>query len=81
MTKPTIQQRLVAELTRLGETVVPDAKTKKYIVMTRGNAGRDGYFWYVGKSGALRTGKTVTTSVPRDDYKRFLLTPPLNEKP
>jgi hypothetical protein len=58
----TIHDRLVAALTARGESVVEDARTTKYTVVTR-EAGKAG-FYYIGKAGALRAGRTVTESRP-----------------
>ena len=62
MQAKTIHDRLVAALTARGESVVEDARTTKYTVVTR-EAGKAG-FYYIGKAGALRAGRTVTESRP-----------------
>jgi hypothetical protein len=62
MARPTIHDRLVAALQRRGETIVADARSAKYTVLTR-KVG-DGWFYYVGPAGALRVGRTVADSRP-----------------
>lgn len=57
-----IHDRLVAALTARGESVVEDARTDKYMVVTR-EAGKAG-FYYIGKAGALRAGRTVAENRP-----------------
>lgn len=58
----TSHDRLVAALTARGERIVEDARTTKYTVVTR-EAGKAG-FYYIGKAGALRAGRTVAESRP-----------------
>ena len=56
----TIQQQLIDAIIKTGRGhPVIEARTKKYVVLRR----PDGAFWYVGKSGALRVGRTVGGSV------------------
>ena len=62
MAKPTIHDRLVAALQRRGETIVTDARSTRYTVLTR--KGGDAIFYYVGRAGALRVGRTVATCRP-----------------
>ena len=65
----TIHDRLVAALQKLGEHVLAN-KTRKYTTMSR--AG--GNYYYIGKAGALRTGRTVSNSRPvSETVKRLLL--------
>lgn len=66
----TIQTKLIASLKARGETIVQSRSTK-YIVFTRNRY--PGEFFYVGKSGALRSGKTITDSYPNETVKRILL--------
>lgn len=58
----TIHDRLVAALKARGGSVVEDARTTKYTVITR-EGGKAG-FYYIGKAGALRAGRTVAESRP-----------------
>ena len=70
MPKPTLQQRLVDALIATGRGTIVPSRSGKYITLER----PDGSFFYVGKAGALRYGKTVTGSVAApDDFKRRLL--------
>jgi hypothetical protein len=62
MAKTTMHDRLVAAFTARGESVVEDARTTKYTVLTR-EGGKAG-FYYIGKAGALRAGRTVAQSRP-----------------
>lgn len=72
MPKPTLHDRYVAALKCYGCTVVPEARTQKYTVMNRVGPGVK--FYYVGSSGALRTGNTVGASIPVNGlFKRSLL--------
>jgi hypothetical protein len=61
----TIRDRLVAALTAQGETLVP-GRSSKYIVLTRTSreTGQKIGFYFVGRAGALRFGRTVTESIP-----------------
>jgi hypothetical protein len=61
----TIHDRLVAALTAQGETLVPERSTK-YTVLTRTkrDTGESLGFYFVGRAGALRVGRTVTESSP-----------------
>ena len=70
MAKPTLQQRLIDALvtTRRGTPVA--SRSRKYVTMKR----PDGTFFYVGKAGALRFGKTVAESMAApDEFKQRLL--------
>ncbi|MBX6324333.1 MAG: hypothetical protein IRY94_21180 [Rhodospirillaceae bacterium] len=60
--RQTLHDRLVAGLEVHGWRVVEDARSTKYTVLTR-DGGRGG-FYYVGKAGALRVGRTVAESRP-----------------
>jgi hypothetical protein len=75
MAKKTLHDRIVAALLQRGEAITEDIDTRRYTVMTRTNrdAGtRDGFF-FVGRSGALRTGYTVTKSRPVSEVWRTRL--------
>lgn len=67
--------RLAIALEARGETRDLNARTGKYIVYTRKNVGGNPeLFLYLGKSGALRTGKNSTGSVPVSEaFKKQLL--------
>ena len=71
MPKPTLQQRLVDALVATGRGTIVQSRSRKSVTLEA--AGRNSFF-YVGKAGALRFGKTVTDSVAApDDFKRRLL--------
>jgi len=79
MAKPTIHDRLVAALQRRGETIVTDARSRRYTVLTRHrqDTGDDTGFYYVGKAGALRVGHTVADCRPVNAaFRAQLLDPP-----
>ena len=70
MPKLTQQQRLVDALVATGRGTIVESRSRKYITLKR----PDGGFYFVGKAGALRFGKTVTGSMAApDDFKRRLL--------
>ena len=70
MPKLTIQQRLVDALVATGRGTVVPSRSSKYVTLKR----PDGSFFYIGKAGALRFGKTVSDSMAApDDFKRRLL--------
>jgi len=68
----TIQDRIVAALQAQGSKVV-SARTKKYIVLTRTTNQAEFPFYYVGKNGALRTGKNVAKSISVPNTAKRLL--------
>ena len=59
MPKPTKAEKVIAYLKSCGCSEVT-SKSRKYRTFTR--PGREG-FYYVGKCGALRAGKTVSDSI------------------
>lgn len=59
MAKQTLQERIIDALETLGCKRV-EGKTRRYVVLTK---MRDEGFYFVGKNGALRAGKNVTSSV------------------
>jgi len=61
----TIHDRLVAALTARSETLVP-GRSSKYTVLTRTSreTGQKIGFYFVGRAGALRVGRTVIDSIP-----------------
>lgn len=71
MARPTLHDRLVAALLARGERIVENARTTRYTVLTREGGGG---FYFVGKAGALRIGRTVADSHPAAESvrRRFL---------
>ncbi len=70
MTKPTLQKRLVDVLVATGRGTIIESRSRRYVTLKR----PDGSFFYVGKAGALRFGKTVTDSMAApDEFKQRLL--------
>ena len=70
MPKPTLQQRLVDAIVASGRGTLIESRSRKYVTLKR----PDGSFFYVGKAGALRFGKTVTDSMAApDEFKQRLL--------
>ena len=70
MPKTTLQQRLVDALVATGRGTIVPSRSRKYITLER----PDKSFFYVGRNGALRFGRTVTDSVAApEDFKRRLL--------
>jgi hypothetical protein len=68
--KPTLQQRLIDALIATGRGTVVDSRSRKYVTLKRA----DGAFFYVGRNGALRYGRTVSASVAATDaFKQRLL--------
>jgi hypothetical protein len=66
MPKLTLQQRLVA--TGRGSPVT--SRSRRYVTLER----PDGSFFYVGKAGALRFGRSVSDSMAApDEFRRRLL--------
>ena len=90
MSKLTIQQQLAVHFDLIGEKEV-QGRSSKYRVFTRtrnadGTAwtsetynkltkNRGPVFWYLGKAGALRTGHTISDSIPQDSVKNRILLP------
>ena len=57
-------------LVATGRGTIVRSRSRKHVTLER----PDGCFFYVGKAGALRFGKTVTDSVAApEDFKRRLL--------
>jgi hypothetical protein len=66
-----MRERFIEALKNRGAEEVP-SRSGKYVTLTRPNA--NGLFFFVGESGGLRTGKTVSRSAPvQDAYKKRLL--------
>jgi hypothetical protein len=65
----TLREKYYNALTMEGYQPV-ESKSSKYVVFKR----TEGSYWYIGKSGSLRVGSTITTSVPvSGKCKQFLL--------
>lgn len=66
MVKATIHDRLIAALQSHGETIVSNARSTRYTVLSRTRQGTSESvgFYFVGKAGALRAGRTVVDSRP-----------------
>jgi hypothetical protein len=70
MARITLQQRLIEALIATARGTLVESRSRKYVTLKR----PDGSFYFVGKAGALRFGKTVTASIAApDDFKRRLL--------
>jgi hypothetical protein len=70
MPKPTLQQRLIEALIATAGGTLVESRSRKYVTLKR----PDGSFYFVGKAGALRYGKTISTSIAApEDFKRRLL--------
>jgi hypothetical protein len=70
MPKLTLQQRLVDAQVATGRGTIVPSRSRRYVTLQR----PDGSYFYVGKAGALRFGKSVTDSVAApDDFRRRLL--------
>ena len=69
----TIQQRLIDALLARGESRV-QARTGRYVVFTAKTFGKPEKFFFLGYAGALRFGRSATSSVPCDKLKARLLT-------
>jgi hypothetical protein len=70
MPKTTLQQPLVDALVATGRGTIVQSRNRKSVTLERPERS----FSNVGKSGALRFGKTVSGSIaPPEDFKRRLL--------
>ena len=70
MARITLQQRLIEALIATGRGTRVESRSRKYVTLKR----PDGSFYFVGKAGALRFGKTVSASIAApEDFKRRLL--------
>jgi hypothetical protein len=70
MPKPTLQQRLIEALIATARGTLVESRSRRYVTVKR----PDGSFYFVGKAGALRYGKTVSASIAApEDFKRRLL--------
>ncbi|MFO1152767.1 MAG: hypothetical protein U1E42_03735 [Rhodospirillales bacterium] len=59
MAKITLQQRLVDALVATGRGTAVMSRSRRYVTLRR----PDGSFFYVGRNGALRFGRSVADSV------------------
>lgn len=62
----TLREQFVKALESAGERQVP-SRSSKFLTFTR---TRTDYFWFIGKSGALRYGKTSTKSFAAPDWMK-----------
>jgi len=70
MAKLTLQQRLIDALVASGRGTPVTSRSRRYLTLKR----PDGSFFYIGKAGALRFGKTVADSMAApDEFKQRLL--------
>jgi hypothetical protein len=70
MARITLQQRLIEALIATARGTLVESRSRKYVTLKR----PDGSFYFVGKAGALRFGKTVSASIAApEDFKRRLL--------
>ena len=70
MAKRTMQQRLIDALVATGRATLVDGPSRRYVTLKRA----DGAYFYVGRNGALRYGRSVTASVAATDaFKQRLL--------
>ena len=70
MPKLALQQRLVDALVASGRGTLVTSRSRKYVTLKR----PDGNFYFVGKAGTLRFGKSLTGSMAApDDFKNPLL--------
>ena len=76
MPKRTLQQRLVDALVASGRGTPVESRSRKYMTLKR----PDGTFFFVGKAGALRFGKSVAGSVAApEDFKKRLFEETITE--
>jgi hypothetical protein len=74
MAKQTIEQRMITGLVVLGFKPLA-TRGSRYKVFSRDDA--TGKFFYVGKNGALRIGRTAADSIPAAELtKQYVLTAP-----
>lgn len=65
-----LRDRYKAALIGQGCKIVPDAKSRRYVVLTRPAGG----FYYLGKSGSVRWGTTIAGSMAcSDKIKKAIL--------
>ena len=74
--KKTMQQKFIEALVRRGCVEIPN-RSSIYKVFTR----QEGGFYYVGRAGALRVGKTIAGSFPvSEKFKKIILGPDTAEQ-
>lgn len=66
----TKQDKLIEILKAEGSEVVTACRSEKYVCMTRTRG--EGFYW-IGKSGALRVGNTVSSSIALPELAKRLL--------
>jgi hypothetical protein len=73
MSRVTLREQLIAGLEALGHQRPRRPASTRFVVFDRG----DGRYWFVGISGALRTGRTLRASMPAPARVReYVLTAP-----
>lgn len=72
-----LKDKFILALQRQGENIVENARVVNYTVMTR----REGDYYFVGRAGALRAGRTVRSSVPVSSRRKEQLLVSLTESP
>ncbi len=71
MAKPPLKEIYIAALTHSGTAAVVDGRSSKYVTLA--DSKDDERFYFVGKSGSLRSGRTVTESYPVDPHLKSML--------
>ena len=71
MARKTIRDRLIDALIAKGSSIVENARTRRYTVLTRYD-GRPGYL-YVGRAGAHRVGRTISESSGTPEFAKARL--------
>ena len=67
----TLQERYITALQLRGSQIVP-SRSGKYVIMTRPE--KPGTFYFIGRAGAVRYGRTATQSFAAGDkWKAWLL--------
>ena len=69
----TLHDKYVVALARLGSKVVENARTRKYTVVSTPILRNPPVFYFIGKSGAVRFGRTITSSVSLDERRKARL--------
>jgi hypothetical protein len=65
----TQREKLLSQLRKRGWREAPSRRSSKYVVLTKDGTS----FYYVGKAGALRYGRTIAESYPQDNLRCALL--------
>lgn len=66
----SIRDQFIAALLKRGERQIADYPSRRYVVFTRTIQTIQDGFYFVGKSGGLRRGSTITGSVPVSPRER-----------